>query len=245
MIATILTIKLPSWVKVVITCRSDSWQRSLKYSLPAHAQTSFFGFDKTGEPIEIPRFSTAEAGRAYDEKYCLSPQFSMLSTSLQNLLTDPLMLGLAYRVYRDRELPPDLHQNRILRTYKQSLLPESADGYSREEKFLDELVREMYLRKKTELSLDEIRQNSVLQEAFASPTLLPSNPYVQLVSDLLRESASKATVTFRYERVFEFLLAELVLKKRQRKTIGQQNGSCRYWKAQRHTPRFGGLLDRY
>ncbi len=208
----LVSTKMPPWLKVVITCRREHWERSLKYSFPSSSIPLFYHFGNGGEPIVIAQFTDEEAKEAYTEKYKLKPEFSTLPEPLQKLLEDPLMLGLVYQVYKEHEIPFDLNQNTILREYIRTLVPTPSDGRG-EQQFLTELLRLMYENKRTEVTLAEANQNPVLQEVYSSRVLLPNNPYLQLISDLLRDSGTAGTaVTFRYERVFEFALAEYILK---------------------------------
>jgi hypothetical protein len=209
----LVSADMPSWLKIVITCRSEPWERSLKYRLPPSSQSSFYKFGDLGEPVKVFQFSDDEAKQAYNEKYRLRPEFSTLPAPLQKLLTDPLMLGLAHRIYSDSGIPADLHQNQILREYVHTLIPESPGEISKEQLFLTELLKLMHENEKTEVTLTEAQENPILQEAFGSQWLTPGNPYLQLISDLLRDSGTGIAVTFRYERVFEFALAEYVLRR--------------------------------
>lgn len=208
----LVSTEMPSWLKVIVTCRSEPWERLLKYHVPPTSQSFFYKFGEAGEPIMMSHFSDEEARQAYTEKYRLKPEFSTLPIPLQKLFTDPLMLGLAHQVYGESGLPSDLHQNKILREYICTLAPDSAEGVSKERRFLTELLKLMYEKERTEVTLAEAAQNPILQDAYSSQMLLPDNPYIQLVSDLLRDSGTGIAVTFRYERVFEFALAEYILR---------------------------------
>ena len=202
---------LPGWVKIVITCRSESWERSLKYGFPEHFLNNFYLL--SGEPISMKQFDEIEAKKAYTEIYRLQPAFETLSQPVRRLLMDPLMLGLAHRVYEKTGLPPDVHQNRILREYLDTLIPPVTEGsISEEQRFLVELLMLMYTTERTEVTLAEAAENKVLKQAYSSQILLPNNPYIHLVSTLLRDAGTGKAVTFRYERVFEYALGDYILK---------------------------------
>lgn len=209
----LVTSEMPRWLKVIVTCRSEPWERSLKYRLNAANPELFYRFSEAGEPTKMSQFNEEEVRRAYTEKYKMQPWFDTLPRPVQQLLMDPLMLGLAHRVYAKSGLPVDVHRNRILREYLHTLVPPVRDDRNppKEQKFLTELLKMMYASKRTEVTLAEASENTVLQEAYDSSQLLPNHPYIQLVSALLRDAGIGNAVTFRYERVFEFALSEYIL----------------------------------
>lgn len=201
----------PEWFKIVVTCRTEPWERSLKYL----SGGGWYQLEEGGNPVEMVPFSADEVENAYNNKYELKPEFSTLPSLLKKLFSDPLMLGLTYRIYGQKPLPKNLHQSRIFREYIHTMIPDFNDverAVSREAVFLKTLLKLMYENNISEVPLAKLYANPLLQEAFSSHKMLPNNPYLQLISDLLRYSDSHNSITFRYERVFEFALAEFILK---------------------------------
>jgi len=206
----------PSWLKVVVTCRTEPWERAIRFAKGVDL-SHFYTAGEGGEIVPLSQFDDQEVQQAYEETYGLQPRFEELSPPTQRLFADPLMLNLAYQVYgqEGKELPPALHQNQLLGQYVDRLLiQEPRDQFEEKLDLLRRLLRLMYKLRKAELTLEEAERDTEVEKVFRQKGDLPDSPYIQLLSALLREYPLKEikTITFRVERVFEFTLARHVLQ---------------------------------
>lgn len=199
---SIIRRNAPGWLKTIITCRSEAWDRALSSLLESQEY----------EEMRLQNFTQDEAEKAYEERYGLKPSWTELAQSVQELLTVPLMLGLAYEVYHETAIPIRLHQSELLNAYLERFVLASALESTIDGRFLKAMLNLMYRKRKNTIQKAEIHDDPTVEEAITSVIYLPNNPYLRGLDELLRETADGNAITFRYERVFEYALAKFILK---------------------------------
>jgi tetratricopeptide (TPR) repeat protein len=133
--------------------------------------------------------------------------------STRSLMGSPLMARLVLEAHHRRTLTSDLRSDQAMRLYLDSVVVEvnAADGgFPGRRRFLTALVRELDRASADTLPRDSLTQSAGLRRDMLNPQR--DSAYVQLVElgVLLEEwEADTCYVRFAFDRLFEYLLAEL------------------------------------
>jgi tetratricopeptide (TPR) repeat protein len=133
--------------------------------------------------------------------------------STRALLRSPLMARLVLEAHHRRALPSDLRSDQAMRLYLDQVVVEAGSpsgGFPERRRLLTALVRELDRASTDTLARDGLNQVPALRAALLNPQR--DSAYVQLVElgVLLEEwEGDTCFVRFAFDRLFEYLLAEL------------------------------------
>ena len=202
-------------LKIVITCRLPIWN-SLERFL-AVPEDAIYHPHGSKNNVELHAFEAIEFEQAYNRyktAFNLKTRKEELSEELKALLRQPLFLNLTARACEGRVIPASLGLRDVFSSYVYRCIgEEDGDMYS----LLDKAVKLMYRQADRDIRLallreeDESRSTSLAATDTAYSRLLEEGILSQRSADmsLLRRTP---VVFVTYERVFEFLLADLVIK---------------------------------
>jgi hypothetical protein len=210
-------------VKVVMSCRSESWQR---------LRSAFVGdryfYQSSGQVAQpLQRFGLAELETVYDkyrERYNLRTGFEELSEAVKSFIRDPLMLRFLAESFEARSLPAQPGTRAVFERYISAKI-----GY-REEKLWKENVAEQAFVEKLVAKMNEASRDAVdiredlrslsdqeLRQQVINPKL-DSPPWQLRDKGVLtsfgrRDLADREPqkMKFTYDRVFEYLLQRYLL----------------------------------
>ena len=208
------------WLKVVVSCRSELWGL-----LQLERFASRHWFYQVGDQmgVRLAIFSPEELRRAYKEnyrkKYGLRTSYEDLSDQAKRFMRDPLMLLFVAKAYEGQEVPDDVGSLRVFRRY----VDEKIGSVSDEKIVVDRLVKMMYQSAEDALGVADMWQDSEIGEWVMAPRrpsdpMAHRSPYVRLLDEgVIYETSTleglfaKPQVRFTHDRLFEYLLAEVVL----------------------------------
>ncbi len=208
-------------VKLVATCRSETWGR-----LKPNFRGDQYFFQPLGEvAIRLQRFELWELREVYQKyqvRYEVVTPFEELPDNVKNFIRDPLMMRLVCTSFRGRELKRVPKTRQVFENYVKSKIGYVVDSLSHEDReelaFLDRILLKMTELKREELDIKtDLREDAELRQAMLNPTL--SSPYWQLrdkgvLTAFGRQDAADrqpCKVKFTYDRVFEYLLQREIL----------------------------------
>jgi hypothetical protein len=204
-------------VKLLLTCRLPAWNTIRRHlAVPMDRQFQAGGMYGSAAIDIFGAKDSEEAYRLYQQAYHIPTAFSDLTIQVRQFLAHPLFLKLACDAFEGRELPRVLALHEVFAAYVRKCLGQQG-AQGREYAVLERAVRLMndYARREIEVTLlqndDTIRAEVVAEnETSAYAHLLDEGLLTQVtrLESLLR-TADVVFVT--YERVFEFLLAEIVI----------------------------------
>jgi hypothetical protein len=218
-----------SWLKVVASCRSESWEQLRLMDIPSPN----LYYHPDGElSARLTRFTEIELPEVYglyqhSPKYNLQTDFQALSPQTQRLIEDPLMLRLVAEGYAGRAVPPDVGSRQVFERYVQEKIGSERGGeayrsYQQEKRIVDRLMSLMREARQDYLDVGSLGQDSQIGQWVLNRK--KGSPYMELLDKgVLMEFATEGTATFSiftqrerkvkftYDRLFEFLLAEQVL----------------------------------
>lgn len=209
-------------IKIIITCRLPVWNIIKRhYSIPASKE---FHVSGQNSYVVLDSFSSNEINKVY-EKYKivfeLKTDFKNLSNQVVNFITQPLFLKLTAETYKGKEIPKFLALRKVFTNYiNRCLTNDFTDGKeldpfdSIEFIVLERIINLMYSSKKREIANQKIYE--ALQVLNIDITKLETG-YLNLLDVGLVSERKENISTVRetvivfitYERVFEFLLAEI------------------------------------
>jgi hypothetical protein len=202
-------------IKVVITCRIPIWD-SIKRFLTIPFEK---GYHVTGPDtfVNVSPFTDSEIKGAFDHYrtvYKIKTDFENLSSQVRNLIKNPLLLKMTAKVYEKAEIPGELALRDIFSEYINKCL--GPLGYESEEfKVLNRLIELMYENASRELEIAIIKRDNKIGH-FIVPEY--NSPFFKLVDEgLLSQRLDKTLlkkiemIFITYERVFEYLLAEIII----------------------------------
>lgn len=220
-IATLESLQVE--VKVVLSCRSDSWVR---------LRSSFVGdryFYGAGGDVAVPleRFELDELEDVYAQyqrKFRSQTDFAQLTEAVRSFVRDPLMMRLLAESFQGQKLPPDPKTRRVFDNYIRIKIGYQDAGRSAEDaeekRFVERLITKMLELQQEELDIKrDLRDNPELRQRMLDPSM--TSPYWQLRDkgvltafgrrDLADRNPQK--VKFTYDRVFEYLLQDRLFPK--------------------------------
>lgn len=202
-------------IKLLITCRVPIWD-SIKrhFAIPLDRGFHIAG---PGSYVNIDSFTDEEIAQVY-EGYCRAYQivtpFEKLSIQVRNFITNPLFLKMTAEVYEGKDIPKSLALRDVFTEYVRKCLGE--DGFESEEfAVLQRIIELMYEEAKRELELAILKKNGtvgkyVVPDFYSAYTrLLDEGLLSQRVDKRVLRQIELVFVT--YERVFEYLLAEIII----------------------------------
>ena len=205
------------WIKFVITCRIPAWNS---------LQTNFLvSSDLCYEPsgpssnLYLDKFTIAELPSAYEtyrQKYNVRQPFKELSEQVVQFIAHPLFLRLLFDAYGALgTIPKYVSLRKVFERYVEACLGETEED-SPPYVLMHRCLELMYSSRKRELEVKLLQQDPVAGPYIGGKT--DDLPYYHLldtglVSETKKRIFLKATewMFFTYERVFEYLLSELVL----------------------------------
>jgi len=201
------------YIKILVTSRTPIWQTIRKhFTVPIDKDYH------TGGPnsyVTIDKFTHQEIESAYDlyrTIYQIKTPFSKLSTQVSRFIQQPLFLKLTSEAYEGLELPHTLVLKDVFTKYIEKCLGDS--GFEGVEYLvLSRAIELMHANAQRELNRNVLESDEFVSQHILTPT------YLRLVDiGLLSEKAVEASILKRvakvfvtYERVFEFLLAEIAV----------------------------------
>jgi tetratricopeptide (TPR) repeat protein len=145
-------------------------------------------------------------------------QFNELNQdgSTAALMSHPMMMRIILSAYHRKPLPDQLHYDDVMKLYLEDVIEEknSTSGSFPERKaFLKNLVKEMDKQESDSITRDDLYSVPALVPAMSN--LQKDSPYVQLLDlgVILEEWDDDCYVRFCFDRLLEFMLAELHEKK--------------------------------
>ncbi|MGA3012855.1 MAG: hypothetical protein ABSD71_02345 [Bacteroidales bacterium] len=204
-------------IKVLITCRIPIWnviRRNLTIPIEKEFHTagpnSFVNIDVFSE------HECEEVYNLYKEAYTLKSSFDELTEQVRHFLSQPLFLKLAAESYEGQELPNSLILHEVFSKYIIKCLGED-ELESIEYKILHRTIKLMYDNAVREIQLSILKKDIEIgefivpiqsQDHFAHLLDVGLLSQKKIVEGLLQ----RIDVVFvTYERVFEFLLADLII----------------------------------
>lgn len=204
-------------VKIVFSCRIPIWH-SIKSNLrvPYERVYHVAGPDSF---VSLDKFSIDEIKTVYENYknvFSLQSEYHELSEQVRFFLANPLFMRLSAEVYceNQQKIPGSLALRDVFSEYILNGL--GPGGYNSEEyKVLQRVIELMYEKAKSELAVAILQADSVIGThilaGFDSPyaKLLDEGILSEKVDIRIIRRISKVFVT--YERVFEYLLAEILV----------------------------------
>jgi len=210
----ILQIK-NSRIKTVMTCRLPIWN-SIKrdFRIPIELGYHVAG---PGSYITLDSFSENEINKIYDGyklSYKLLTDFCDLSPQVVDFFKHPLFLKMTAEIYRESAIPKSLGLRVVFAEYIRRCLGEKGfDG--KEFCVLRRIIELMYEKAKKELEISTIESDSSIGQYIIFDL---ATPFMYLIDQGLlslrieKELLSELKFIFvTYERIFEYLLAEIVI----------------------------------
>jgi len=203
----------PYNVKFIMTCRLPAWNRlSNSLKIPVGLAYEKSQYDTA---IEIGDFSVQEQENAYNlynNKYQYKQRFYDLSPQVSKLISNPLFMKLVLEAYSnnlDKKIPVRISLRELFKRYIENSLKNAHPDASDAMKLLSRTISLMYKERASEISVDMLKQTlgNLLEQAYKD--LLDSAIIAEKEGGKnIMQSALVIFVT--YERVLEFLLAEII-----------------------------------
>ena len=204
-------------IKILVTCRVPIWN-SLRRFLTIPVEKEFH----TSGPnsyVNIEIFNESESEKAYNlykDYFKLRSSFQTLSDQVKHLISQPLFLKLTAESFEGNEIPKILILHDVFLKYILKCLGKE-ELESVEYKILHRSIKLMY-----DNAVRELRLSILKNDIEVGPYILLDNqkdPYLHLIDEgLLSQKNLKdgflqviEVVYVTYERVFEFLLADLII----------------------------------
>lgn len=205
-------------LKVILTCRFPIWTSIKRYfTVPLDK-----GYHTTGPGsyISIDNLDQNEISHAYEiymRVYNIQTKYCELSSQVTQFISHPLFLRMTAEIYAGANIPKSLALRDVFAKYIEKCLGKY--GYeSPEFSILREIIELMFENACRELDLAIVRQ-SVSNKHLMIPDF--DSPYTKLIDvGLLSQRATTPSpkilmmiemVYVTYERIFEYLLAEIIV----------------------------------
>lgn len=207
----IISIKTPA-IKVLVTSRIPVWNGIKRYlTVPIDQEFHTAG---PNSYVNVDTFSDKELFLVYNlyrEQYKLQTQFHELPQQTKNLFYQPLFLKLTAEAFKGEKIPGQLVLQDVFQSYVKQCL--GSKGFeSPEFAILKRTIELMYVHARRELEVSVLRQDPEINLAdFSNYKSLVD--YGLLSERNMNESLLRKTemVFVTYERVFEFLLADIAV----------------------------------
>lgn len=204
-------------VKIIITCRTPIW-----YTLKRHFVVPLSKEFHTAGPnsyTSIDLFAENEIEIVYDlykRTYNLQTPFEQLSAQVKHFIIQPLFLKLTAESFRKEKIPKTLILQDVFEKYIRKCF--GSDGYESREYFvLERIIELMYKHSQGELKLSQLQKDNKIKDYMS---VAIDSPFTKLLDEGIltqREThegiLKKIIIVFiTYERVFEYLLGDSILK---------------------------------
>lgn len=201
-------------IKVMLTCRMPMWRSIARFfAIPTDRAYHVAG---PGSNVTIDKFDEREIEMAYEryrEAYQIKNHYHELSPQVKHLIQQPLFLNLTAIACENGEIPRSLALQAVFSRYVEKCLGE--EGFeSVQFTILQRIVELMYKQATRQLELAIVKNDREISRFVVSG---PNSPYAQMINEgLLSEGIEQKlirrvqTVFVTYDRVFEFLLAEII-----------------------------------
>lgn len=217
-------------IKVLITCRMPTWAK-----IRRSFEVSVFKEFHTAGPnsyISLSVFEEKVLEAAYEKykvTYNLLTPFQKLSDEVKKFITEPLFLKLTAFTYEGKALPNTLALNTVFDSYINKCLcgqQEDCDPYTTPEFIiLRKAIELMFGLTRSRLQLSLLKQDAEIAP-YIDETIRSRTPYTNLLSEGLlsqtddQDLAQRIAIIFvTFERVFEYLLAKLMITRVDTKSI--------------------------
>lgn len=209
-------------IKVIVTCRLPIWNIVKRhYTIPTNKE---FHVSGSNSYVVLESFNSTEISSVYEKYkivYDLKTDYKKLSNQVINFITQPLFLKLTAETYKGKEIPKFLALRKVFTNYINKCLnndfsdSKQLDPFdSLEFEVLKSIIQLMYDYWKREIPKQKIKE--VLGKLEYDTQKLES-AYLNLLDVGLVSERKENLSTVRetlivfitYERVFEFLLAEV------------------------------------
>jgi hypothetical protein len=209
--------------KVVITARTPVWNTIRRFlTTPARLEYHTSGPNSF---VDVDTFTQGELPYVYEQykkSFRLATNYNELSESIKSFLIHPLFLKLTSITYQGKTIPQDLAIEQVFRDYVLYCLgkykaPQENVYATKEYLVLKRCIEIMFDRATRELQTIILNDDELL--SFHSESNLLKDAYEHLVNEGLL-SLKKDEVGFleeieivfvTYERVFEYLLANIII----------------------------------
>lgn len=210
-----------SWLKVVVSCRPETW-RMIRQGIPL-AEHKFYktpGAEDFG--LELLSFSREEIPFVYEQyrqQHEIQTEYSTLPIDIREFLRDPLSMKLVAETYQKQVIPKQLSQRAIYEKYIQYLLKsnrlERTDILFLEQEILPLMINKERLGNAIpghSIDVAQTKDGRSLFELIHNEEILQSKrqvnqSYTNLADALIlmeQETDTDYVLTFQYERIFEY-----------------------------------------
>lgn len=214
--------RLPSNIRVVISCRTSTWNRlglydisqsfsSDKYYTPAKDQGYLFLQPFTLQLLE-------QAYQLYAQVFQLKTPLAQLSILLRERLQNPLMLRILAEAYRDEAIAYEYLALGVFKRFYEGRVDVNKPQGLQDQLFLDKLAAEMLDRQQSALLVTELAQHKDLGPTIVSTA--PDSSYNRLldtgiltvVTNPRLPGALGNKLRFAYDQLGGYILALYLLR---------------------------------
>lgn len=204
-------------IKILITCRIPAWNAIRRFlTIPIDKEYHTSGPNSFVNMDIFNEIETEQAYFLYKNYYNLKPEYLELTDQVKQFIAYPLFLKLTAESYEGKEIPHSLVLHEVFAKYIIKCLGDK-EFDSQEYKILHRTIKLMYDNAVKELKLSLLISDPEVGQFMLLDT--DKTPYLNLVdAGLLSQKKifegliQKIDVVFvTYERVFEFLLADLII----------------------------------
>lgn len=204
------------WLKVVISCRAETWER-LKLDDVPH-WPCFYTLGGT-VALRLQPFEPNERRKAYENyarEYGFGPAYDTLSPGAKQFLRDPFNLGLVFDTYKHSQSIPteDLGTATVFREYGTRKIY----NFIHRNVLVDKVVSLMYREENDSLDRHVLWREAVSGDSLDLETVQAA--YHELLEEkVIRETTlaegarSRTMVSFTHDRLFEYLLGQHLVEK--------------------------------
>ena len=219
------------WMKVVISCRSESWDR---ISNKISKEKLYF---QKGGTIEhrLSKFTASEMKSAYEKyqkSYQLQSKYAPLPDNVLEIISYPLMMRLVAESFSGSHIPENLTFGKLFQKYDREMLGGKDGQFQKERKIVDFLV-ELFIEERTtsirwsdlqvggaeggeenKIDADKMIRNYPNIYSWILDRYSPNSPYVKLLDmGILMETMGpdgEIEIRFAYDQYLEYKIAEYI-----------------------------------
>lgn len=236
-------------VKIVITCRLPIWD-NIKRHLRIAPELEYNPIGP-GSYVLLENYSNLELPEAFSKYasiFSIQTSYNSLSRKLKKLIEQPLFLKLVTETYKGKKIPADISLSEIFGQYLKTVILSRYPGKdvkvteTAEYQFLSEFICVLYNYRTTEMKIEALKKQPELMPYFDTgnsfSNLLDSGLIsIKNIQVSLLQEAQVAYIT--YERIFEFLLAEIIINPIDTENISAQLNIAE----QNHFPQLTGAVE--
>jgi hypothetical protein len=218
-------------LKIIITCRLPIWDNIKRHIRIAPE----FEYNPVGPGsyVLIENYSAKELPEVYSKyatNFSIQTNYAILSRKLRKLIEQPLFLKLVTETFKGKSIPTDISLSDIFGQYLKKVILFKNPGKeinlteTPEYLFLTELICVFYNYRAAEMNIEDLKSQPGLVRYFENSNTFYNLLDTGLISikniqvSFLKE---EQVVYFTYERVFEFLLAEIIINPVTTETISE------------------------